>query len=153
MTDASKAAGPGWLDRLREVIRGSTHETRNSLNGLVVNLEVVRSRVERAGADPTILPFAEQAAAQAEETVKLSEAGGALMALIAGSLSDDGTLHCSLSPDGSELQFTIDKPTGERVLPGLQTLGAAAGFRADTRDGTVILSFPRNGSIESEDHE
>ena len=47
MIESGTAQGPDWLPQLRGLVGGSAHETRNALNGLVVNLEVVRSRLAR----------------------------------------------------------------------------------------------------------
>ena len=154
MTDSSPAGSADWLPRLRDLTRRSAHETRNALNGLVVNLEVVRSRLARSGGDDTILPFAEQAASQAEESVKLSEAVGALLALITGAIDTDGRLRCARTTAASPaFRFEVDSGTAERVLPGLQTLGKAVGFGAETRGGAVILSFPQTSSAEFRNHE
>lgn len=44
-----------------------THDVRNALNGVAVNIEVARGRAARNFADPAaIAPFLEQAAAQLE---------------------------------------------------------------------------------------
>ena len=116
MTDQPQAVQPDWLPRLREVIRGSAHETRNALNGLVVNLEVVRSRLARAAdGSPEILPFAEQAMGQAEESVKLNEAVGSLLLLISGAVDSNGLLHCAQAPASRRdcaSKLTERPPTG-----------------------------------------
>ena len=144
MIDSESAEEPEWLPQLRGLVRGSAHETRNALNGLVVNLEVVRSRLARNGGQESLLAFAETAAAQAEETVRLNEASASLLQLVAGSIGENGELRCvhSMGPEPS-LQFELDVSTAERVLPGLRTLGKVLGFNARTRDGAVILSFPQ----------
>ena len=146
MIDSGSAEGPEWLPELRGLVRGSAHETRNALNGLVVNLEVVRSRLARNGGEESLLAFAEQASAQAEETVRLNEAAASLLQMVAGSIGENGELRCQRTMgEGSEpaLHFKLDVSTAERVLPGLRTLGKALGFDARTRDGAVILSFPQ----------
>ena len=144
MIDSGTTEGPDWLPQLRGLVRGSAHETRNALNGLVVNLEVVRSRLARNGGEESLLAFAEQASAQAEESVRLSEAAASLLQMVAGSIGENGELRCARTM-GSEpaLHFELDASTAERVLPGLRTLGKALGFDARTRDGAVILSFPQ----------
>jgi hypothetical protein len=155
VTDQPGTADPNWLPRLKSVIRGSTHESRNALNGLVVNLEVVRSRLARAAdGTPDVLPFAEQAMGQAEGLVKLNEAIGSLLTLIAGAIGPDGRLNCVQSAgEPSRLRFEVDQSTAERTVRGLQTLGGALGFSAETDGGAVILTFPRDSSTESTDRE
>ncbi len=110
---------------------------------------MVRSRLARAGGDDKILPFAEQAMAQAEDSVRISEAVGALLSLITGAIDTDGRLRCARTVAAlPELRFEVDNGTAERVLPGLQALGRAVGFGAETRGGAVILSFPQASSAE-----
>jgi hypothetical protein len=130
------------------------HESRNALNGLLVNLEVVRSRLTRSGDESDVLAFAEQAAAQGEESVRLTEAVGALLTLIVGSVDGEGRLRCSsASTDPAALRFDLEPGVAERVLPGLRTLGKSVGFTAETFGAeTVILSFPDISSAESTRH-
>ncbi len=53
----------------------AAHELKNPLNGLALNLEVVRSRSARAGADgSSIAPYAAAAASELERTIPLVEA-------------------------------------------------------------------------------
>lgn len=150
MTDP-EAVQPDWLPRLKSVIRASSHETRNALNGIVVNLEVVRSRLARAaGGSPETLPFAEQAMGQAEESVRLSEGVGSLLQLISGAVDSEGRIHCTQGDGELEsLRFEVGLATADRTLSGLRALGKTLGFRAETDDGTVILSFPRDSSTET----
>jgi hypothetical protein len=154
VTELAAAGSPEWLPRLREVIRGSTHEMRNALNGLVVNLEVVRSRLARSGDGEGLLSFAEQSAAQAEEAVRLNEGVGALLSLMAGSVDGNGQLRCaSVTGASSGIRFDADSSTAERVLPAIRSLGMAVGFSAETHDGAVILTFRQKSSAEFKEHE
>lgn len=147
MIDSGADSRSDWLAGLRDIVRGSVHETRNALNGLVVNLEVVRSRLARAAPAASekdeVSSFAEQAASQAEAAAKLSEGLGALLALIAASADETGRLRCSSGVDESTIRFEVDKATAERLVPRLEVLGARAGFVAENNDGAVILSFPK----------
>jgi hypothetical protein len=124
------------------------------LNGLVVNLEVVRSRLSHSGDEADVLVFAEQAAAQGEESVQITEAVGALLALIVGSVDGGGRLRCSsASTAPAAIRFDLEPGVAERVLPGLRVLGKSVGFTAETSGAeTVILSFPDISSAESKKH-
>ncbi len=155
VTDQARAGEPDWLPQLTEVIRGSAHETRNTLNGVVVNLEVVRSRLARAAGDSQdVLPFAEQAMAQAEESVKLNEAVGSLLLLISAAVDSNGELRCtSTAGESPGLRIEVDRGTADRVLPGLRTLGQALGFVAETHGGAVILTFRQNSRTAFKGHE
>jgi hypothetical protein len=148
--DSGADSRSDWLAGLRDIVRGSVHETRNALNGLVVNLEVVRSRLARAAPATSekdeVLSFAEQAASQAEAAAKLSEGVGALLALMAASVDEEGRLHCRSGVDSTTIRFEVDKATAERLVPRVEALGARAGFVAENDGGTVILSFPKTSS-------
>jgi hypothetical protein len=126
------------------------------LNGVVVNIEVVRSRLARAavsgGPKQDVLSFAGQAASEAEVAAKLNEGVGALLSLIAASVDSDGRLRCT-SENPSSIRFEVESATAERLLPWLEALGKAAGFAADKRGGAVILSIPKTGESESQGHE
>jgi signal transduction histidine kinase len=64
-----------WLDALQHLARRITHEIKNPLNAVAVNLEVVRSRCQRGSTDPTaLLPFATAASAELERVSRLVEA-------------------------------------------------------------------------------
>jgi hypothetical protein len=55
-----------WLATLQRIIDRIAHDLRNTLNGVAVNVEVVRSRAARGGDPATIAPFASVAATQVE---------------------------------------------------------------------------------------
>ena len=55
-----------WLATLRRITDRVAHDIRNALNGVAVNVEVVRSRASRGGDASTIAPFATAASAQVE---------------------------------------------------------------------------------------
>ena len=55
-----------WLATLQRVTDRVAHDIRNTLNGVAVNVEVVRSRAARGGDASTIAPFAVTASEQVE---------------------------------------------------------------------------------------
>ena len=68
-----------WLAMLQRVTSGVAHELRNALNGVAVNLEVVRSRSGREGLAASALgSFAGSASDQLEQVIAMTDA---LMAL------------------------------------------------------------------------
>lgn len=74
MTEQSAWLAEEWLARLNELSRPASHELRNTLNGVAVNLEVIRSRSHRPGQlAEGLAPFAEAAAEQAELLSELME--------------------------------------------------------------------------------
>lgn len=64
-----------WLQALQRLADDAAHEIRNPLNGLAVNLEVVRSRAERGGADvASVARFATAAAGELQRSTELVDA-------------------------------------------------------------------------------
>ena len=65
-----------WLDALQQVAGRAAHEIKGALNGVCVNLEVVRSRAAGQGASPAsaVARFADAASVQMEELVAMNEA-------------------------------------------------------------------------------
>lgn len=153
MTDIGPGATSDCVPQLRNFARRSLHESRNALNGLVVNLEVVRSRLARSG-DEELLAFAEDAAAQGEMSVQITEGMGALLTLILGSVDGGRVLRCSTSASPATLTFELEPGVAERVVPALTLLGRTVGFTIETSGAeTVILSFPEPRSTEHKQHE
>ena len=76
MTDPRLAAL--WLHALQRLADRAAHELNNALNGVVVNLEVVRARARPEADAGRVAPFAEAAVEQAEGALALT---GALLAL------------------------------------------------------------------------
>ena len=86
MTSADTRGAPArsvdeqWLEVLAQIGARAAHELKGALNGVSVNVEVVRSRAAKADASATsVAPFASSAADQLELVVSMSEA---LLALI-----------------------------------------------------------------------
>ena len=78
---ASAAAGDAtvvarlWLATLQDVVGRVAHDVKNLLNGVAVNLEVVRSRASRPGVEVSaVKPFAESAAEQFERLSTVTDA-------------------------------------------------------------------------------
>lgn len=65
-----------WLDALQQIAGRAAHEIKGALNGVSVNLEVVRSRATNQATGPAagLSRFAEAAASQLEELVAMNEA-------------------------------------------------------------------------------
>ncbi len=64
-----------WLETLRALANRAAHEVRGALNGVALNLEVVRARAEKPGAAASwVVPFASSAAEQLEVLTGLTEA-------------------------------------------------------------------------------
>src|SRR5919107_1984747 len=75
-TSAAPAdAGVLWLAALQRALGRAAHDVKDALNGVSVNLEVVRSRANRADAPASaVAPFADAAAQQLERLTTLLDA-------------------------------------------------------------------------------
>jgi hypothetical protein len=70
-----RAAAALWLETLQQVAGRAAHEIKGALNGVCVNLEVVRNRAASQAAPATgVVRYAEAAAGQLEEVVAMNEA-------------------------------------------------------------------------------
>lgn len=74
--DPSRAveAAAAWLTVQQVIVRRAAHGLKNALNGVALNLEVVRSRSARGGDMAAIAPFAAAAAAQLERVTAIADA-------------------------------------------------------------------------------
>jgi hypothetical protein len=72
VTDAARAEA-AWASALQAVASYVAHDFRNALNGVAVNLEVVRGRSARGAEAAAIAPFAATAAAQFEVAAAAAE--------------------------------------------------------------------------------
>ena len=64
-----------WLAMVQRLMGRASHDVKDALNGVAVNLEVIRSRAERDGAPASaVAPFASAAGQQLERLTSLLEA-------------------------------------------------------------------------------
>lgn len=147
MTDGAADGVPSaerlWLDTLQSLGRPVAHEVRNALNGVSVNLEVVRARAARPDATAaSVAKYADVAAAQVESLTALTDALlsvvrpaaeptdaarvltplVALLDAIARAEGGEVTLH--VEPDGEPVRTALDGGT-LRALAGSLLVAAA----------------------------
>jgi signal transduction histidine kinase len=119
------AAGEAlWLELSQRLADRVAHEIRNPLNGLAVNLEVVRSRASRPGVEAaSVHTFAEAAGRELARAVELVEAVLALARPLRepvdlwAALGPLVVLHGALAAAGGEGggEVTLDRPTDVSV--------------------------------------
>ena len=150
MTDPETSSGPEPAALMREVANRAGHELRNALNGLMVNLEVVRGGFFRGGPDaPMTAPFLAQAVSQAEESAQLAEATLALLSLVLGATGDNGEFQCkSISADSIRLASAADEV--DRVVQRLGPLSGRAGVQSEA-DGSAVILTVRSKSYADTD--
>jgi hypothetical protein len=113
-TSAAPAdAGVLWLTVLQRALARAAHDVKDALNGVSVNLEVVRSRASRADAAASaVAPFAAAAAQQLERLTTLLDAVLALGRSEGGPADLGITLRrvaalCSASNAASDARVTV----------------------------------------------
>jgi hypothetical protein len=118
---------------------------RNALNGLVVNLEVVRAQTSSSGV--AVEPFMSQAVAQSEESIRLAESAIALLAMVVGAVGVDGRIQCTLV---GENNLSIESGSdAERYTTALAPLAARGVMSAERSGSTVILRIPEDRPEEN----
>jgi hypothetical protein len=138
VTDAPGNHGADALAVVREIVRRSGHEIRNALNGVAVNVEVVRSRNGRAPEGAEVNPFAERAAAGVVKATSLTNGvltvvGAVVAALAKGGLSTPG------HGDISEIEVMIYGGRAPIFVSEIAHLAQDIGVSVEQRGESVIL--------------
>lgn len=123
-----------WLAQLHRISDGVAHELRNALNGVAVNLEVVRSRSEREGVTArSLASFAGSAAEQLELVIAVTEALVALARparapATIGRMADQvlAVLRPPLLVRGGDVRLEVEGEGSTRVPPDVARLLVAA---------------------------
>ena len=154
-TSAAPAdAGVLWLAALQRALGRASHDVKDALNGVSVNLEVVRSRASRADAlASAVAPFADAAAQQLERLTALLDAVLALGRSEREPADVGITLRrvaalCSASNAAADARVTVRDgriDDARTAVPGdavrlalaMPLLEAVVGRKGETRDNVV----------------
>jgi len=139
------------LEIVREITRRAGHEIRNALNGVAVNVEVVRSRVANEVSTKDVVSFAERAASQIGEASALTDG---LLALVSSVLAaeTDGTLKtASRGSAGSRIELMIYGDRGPIIVSDIKRLADRIGVGVEQRAQRVILTILPEGKSHSKD--
>ena len=108
-----------WLGVFQRLCDATAHQFKGALNGVAVNLEVVRSRSGRGEAEASALrPFAEAAAAELESVIQSAEAmlalarpprGPADIARITRDVAVLASRGAAEADEGRGRRLTVDK--------------------------------------------
>jgi len=135
-----------WLTTLQQLADRAAHDVRNTLNGVAVNVEVVRSRAVRGGDVSTIAPFATAAATQVEI---LSGQADALVAILRPTSApvDIGALLGRLvtlmrGEDGNS-EIALDLP----VNSGAVASGAGGNATRLALSAALMAALDRGGRV------
>jgi signal transduction histidine kinase len=140
-TEAAKA--------IREIIRRAGHEIRNALNGIAVNVEVVRSRSAHEESPKELKSFAERASAQVGEASALTDG---LIALVSSVLAAqaEGTLQTPGGPGaGSRVELMIYGDRAAGLVSDIERLTSRIGVGVEQRGQRVILTILPEGKGHS----
>jgi signal transduction histidine kinase len=148
-----------WLAALQRLAAGVGHEMRNALNGVAVNLEVVRSRATRDGMPATSLAqYASTASDQLESVITIAEALVALnrapqRPVVAGRVADQllALIRPQLVAVGGSARLVVEgegrsdvsAEAARLVLAGALEAGATAA--AEHRSELLCIVRPADG--------
>ena len=148
MTEARLSASD--LKVIREVVRRAGHEIRNALNGVAVNVEVVRSRLSRDPAAGDTIPFAERAILNLSAASVLTNG---LLALTNAALVGGGDPVAQKgkkpSAPGGSVELTLGNASA--VLADIRRLAAAIDVSVEEHGANVILNVLPEGQSHSKD--
>lgn len=160
-----------WLTMLQRLADRTAHEIRNALNGVAVNLEVVRSRSERGADVEALTPFAASAAAELERVTAQTEALVSLarpsssrldvglllgrMRALLGSAGDSPPLALELPPASGRAETTAGDAARAVLAAALLAAverGGAVRCRVATNAGaTVYIECEAGGPLSLAD--
>ena len=144
-----------WLEALQGLSGGVAHELRNALNGVAVNLEVVRSRAGREGLAASALgSFAGSASDQLEQVIAMTDA---LMALARagqepaaiGRVTDQvaALLRPALAANGGALTLVVEGDGATRIPVAAVRLFIAATLQAAAGASRRADGSPDAGAV------
>ena len=150
MTDGPSEAREA-PEAVREIIRRAGHELRNALNGIAVNVEVVRSRSGREGAEKGLTSFAERAASQVEEASALTDGLLAFTASVLAAQANGTLRKASGHGAGSGMELLIDGDRAAGIVSDIERLASRIGVGVEQHGQRVILSILPEGKSHSKD--
>jgi hypothetical protein len=151
VTERSPESSADSTALVREVTRRAGHEIRNALNGVAVNVEVVRSRLARGEYAKDSLSFAERAALQVGVANALTDG---LLSFVGSVLSAQaaGTIHSVTGPGARNgLELAISGSNAEHAVSAIKRFGELTGFDVEHRGDRVILSPSSEGKSHSKE--
>jgi hypothetical protein len=146
--------GQGSADALglvRELTRTAGHEIRNALNGVAVNVEVVRSRISRDADKKDLLPFAERAVIQVGVANTLTESLFAFVGCVLAAQARGTLRTVAGGSGGTRLELMIYGDNAEALVSAIKRFGELTGAGVEQRNGRVILSLSSEGRSHSKE--
>ena len=148
MTRSSPESATEATQTIREILRRAGHEIRNALNGVAVNVEVVRSRIGREGGGE-VASFSERAAGQIAEASALTDGLLALLGLLVRGQADSAIKAATDPKSGSRIEVTSYTEPTEREMSDIVRLTNRIDVGVEQHARTVILSVYPHGDSHS----
>lgn len=149
MTDAAGGPQADALAGVREIVRRSGHEIRNALNGVAVNVEVVRSRKGRQAGDE-VNSFAERAVADVAKASSLTNGVLAVVGAVLAALAKGGVTTPGYG-DTSEIEVMIYGDRAAVFVSDIAHLAREIGVSVEQRGQSVILRILPEDKSHSQD--
>jgi hypothetical protein len=149
VTDDPARAKADALDIVREIIRRAGHEIRNALNGVAVNVEVVRSRVAREESAAEITSFAERAGAQIGEATALTNGLLTLVGVVLSAEAQGSLRSAPGAGGGSRMELMIYGDRASVFVSDIKHLADCIGVAVEQGAKRVILTVSPEGKSHS----
>jgi hypothetical protein len=151
-----------WLATLQRALGRASHDVKDALNGVSVNLEVIRARAARPDAPAaTVAQFAEAAAQQVERLTTLIEAVLALgraerepvdvgatlrrVATLCGASASSSDATVEVRDDGVDSALTRVRGDAVRLALTAPLLDVVTGTDREPRPSTVVCTLANDG--------
>ncbi len=140
-TSATKVDAAKASEVLAVVSRRASHEVRNALNSVAVNVEVVRSRLARPGSDLSELQvFAERASKESDAAATLATGLADLTRLLALAATGDGNAKVTAAPGSRTVSVPLGSVPDHDISGDLGALAARMGVSIRLDGSTVIFT-------------
>jgi hypothetical protein len=151
VTDDPARAKADALEIVREITRRAGHEIRNALNGVAVNVEVVRSRLAREGAAKEVASFAERASSQIGEASALTEGLLTLVGCVLAAEAQGTLISARAGSGGRRLELMIYGDRASAVVSEIKRLADRLAVGVEQHAERVILTISPEGNRHSKD--
>lgn len=147
MTKSSSAESQALIT---EILRRSAHEIRNALNGVAVNVEVVRSRSAKSGSAGDTAAFAERAVTEVATASALMDGTLAVAQAFVEAVAD-GRVISGKKNGAGEKSFTLTAPGPrmEGLRAAMLVLAPRIGVRVESTAKAVIFTVLPDSSSHS----
>ena len=126
---------------LAVIARRASHEVRNALNAVAVNVEVVRSRVARPQPDLAELQtFAERASKESDSAAALTNGLADLARLLARAATGDGRAKVEKVDGAATVVLPLCSADDQELSSDLKSLATRMGVAIKLDGSTVIFT-------------